>query len=148
MKQERFDALTKTAASGMSRRGMLRALGGGIASAALAALVPGYALAAAEATKEISCDIKEKAKGPDGTWYSVACAVSCAEGAGYCAVCGVKERSKEGVALACAAACCSSDDPTMCVAPDKKEFKAGCKQGRIKYYKNNKDNGEPATMPV
>ena len=149
MKQERFDALTKTLASGMSRRDALRALGAGIASAALAALVPGYALAG-EATKEISCDISEKLKGPDGTWYSVSCAVTCSEGAGYCVVCGNKEKFKDtgDVALSCAAACCSADDPTTCIAPDKKEFKSNCKQGRVKLYKNNKDNGDVAPPPV
>lgn len=143
MKQERFDAFTKTVAGGMSRRNMLRTLGAGIASAALAALVPGYALAG-EATKEISCDISEKVKGPDGQWYSVHCAVMCSEGAGYCTVCGVKERNKEGAAVACAAACCSSEDPTQCIPPDKKDFRANCKQGRVKIYKNNKDNGDVA----
>ena len=131
MKQERFDALTKTLAGGLSRREALRTLGAGIATAALAALLPSQVPAQAKA-KTISCKIREKGRDLEGNKISVFCEVNCGEGAGYCVVCGDKD--KESGSLACSAACCSSDDPTMCIAPDKKDIQSQCQQGKVKIY--------------
>lgn len=134
MKQERFDALTKTMAGGLSRREALRTLGAGIATAAMAALFPAQAWAEPK-EKTIKCKIKENGRDADGNKVSVYCEVNCTGDAGYCVVCGNKDKSEEGDSLSCAAACCASDDPTMCIAPNKKEIQSQCQQGRVRIVK-------------
>lgn len=132
MEHKRFDDLTKILASGVSRREMLRKVGVGITGAALAALLPARAPALAK-TKTISCKISEKGRDADGNKISVHCEVECTGEAGYCVVCGTKD--KENDSLSCSAACCVSDDPTICTAPDKKTIQDQCQQGRVKIYK-------------
>lgn len=134
MEHKRFDDLTKTLASGVSRREMLRKLGVGITGAALAALLPTRAPALAK-TKTIRCKVRENGRDADGNKIVSYCEVECSGEAGYCITCGAKEKDKDGDSTACAAACCLSDDPTFCTPPDKKEAKAQCQQGMIKIIK-------------
>lgn len=128
MDPNRFDALTKAVAGGTSRRDVLRRLAAGL----LTALVPATMLAKPR-TQTISCKVKEKIRDADGNPIELHCEVECPEGAGYCVVCGTKEKHGDDMA-SCAAACCTNEDPTQCVAPDKKDL-SGCKQGRVKTYK-------------
>lgn len=131
--EQRFDDLTRALAAGATRRQALRTLGVGIATATLSALFPRIA-GAQPKTKTIRCKVREEGFSPDGEKVKdIHCEVECGEGAGYCAVCGIKKEEDGGIA--CAAACCSSDDPEQCVPPDKRTTQLQCQQGRVKIYK-------------